>query len=213
MSDQRSADWYKARAGCITASRFKDVIARGKSGYLKARSDYLMEIVTERLTGEPIMKSWGNSGEYGTSMEDYARLAYEAETGIMVLESDFILHSTLSNVGCSPDGLIGEEGGEETKCPSSSLVHLTTILNDEMPPEHMPQVQGNMACTGRAWWDFVSYDGRMPDYLRLFITRIERDNDYIKNLENEIKKFDKEVSQMIEKLLKHRQPLDYAESV
>jgi len=198
---QRSEEWHKARCGIITASRFKDVIGKGRNGYLKARADYMEELVLERLTGEPNMSSWGDSGRYGETMEEYARLAYEAETGVIVKEMDFVIYPGLPYIGCSPDGFIGEDGGLEIKCPSSLRVQLRTVKSKQMPDEHKPQVQGNMWITGRAWWDFVSFDGRMPENLRLFIQRIERDNAYINMLEKEIKQFEKETNLFLDELL------------
>lgn len=198
---QGSADWYRGRAGYVTASRFGDVMGKGKNGnYLKAREDYLIEIVTERLTGEPCMKSHGYIGEHGKTLEEYARLAFEAETGMMVRETDFHHHPDLAWVGASPDGLIGDEGGLEIKCPASSVVHLKTILSGKMPEDHIAQVQGNMWVHDRQWWVFASYDARMPEHLRLFHTRIERDDKFIKTLEQEVAKFLCEVDEFMAKL-------------
>lgn len=198
---QGTGDWHRARAGMITASRFGDVIGKGKNGqYLKAREDYLIEIVTERLTGEPIMRSHGVNGEYGKTLEEYARLAFEAETGIMVRESDFIQHPELKSVGCSPDGLISDDSGLEIKCPASSVIHLRTILTDEVPAEHMPQIQGNLWVTNRSLWHFVSYDGRMPAHLRLFHKIVPRDDKYIETLDAEIRTFERDVQAFMAKL-------------
>lgn len=198
---QSTGDWHRERAGCVTASRFCDVIAKGKNGnYLKAREDYMIEIVTERLTGEPVMKSIGANGEYGKTLETYARLAFEAETGIMVRETDFMTHPCIDKVGASPDSLIGNDCGLEIKCPASSVVHLKTILASTMPDDHMAQVQGNMWVTGRTSWWFVSYDGRMPPHLRLYRQLVERDDKYIEMLESEVNKFIAEIDVFIMKL-------------
>lgn len=200
---QGSAEWLKERSGFVTASRFRHVIGKGaKDQYLKAREDYLIEIVTERLTGEPVMKSHGDIGEYGKTLEGYARLAFEAETGLMVREAEFISHPTHKWVGGSPDGLIGEDIGLEIKCPASSIIHLKTILDQAMPLEHMAQVQGNMWITGRKSWYFASYDARMPEHLRLFYKLIERDDKFIESMESEILKFLDEVEAFMSKLPK-----------
>jgi len=201
VSAQGSGQWHRDRAGYATASRFGDIIGKGRNGqYLKAREDYLIEIVTERLTGEPIMKSHGSIGEHGKSLETYARYAFEAQTGIMVREVEFIEHPDIKLVGASPDGLINGDSGCEIKCPASSVVHLKTILANQMPDEHMPQVQGGMWVTGRKSWWFVSYDARMPEHLRLFYQEIKRDDAYISAMEAEIVKFLGEVDEFMKKL-------------
>lgn len=201
---QRTEKWFSDKAAHVSASRFKDVMAFSqKTGKpLKAREDYLIEIVTERLTGESIASSHGAAGRWGTEVEEYAGLAYEAETGFICKESEFIRHPKIKYVGCSPDGLINSDGGMEIKCPVNSSNHLKTIIADLMPDEHIPQVQGCMWVTDRKWWDFVSYDPRMPPHLQLFIKRIERDDKYIQMLEEETNKFLDEVSTFIKKLPK-----------
>lgn len=200
---QGTGAWYRERAGFVTASRFGDVAAKGKNGnYLKAREDYLIEIVTERLTGEPSMRSHGYIGEYGKTLEEYARLAFEAETGFLVRETDFTQHPNIEWVGGSPDGLIGEDGLLEIKCPASSVVHLKTILSGQMLEEHQAQVQGNLWTTGRTWAEFVSYDPRMPEHLRLFHKRNKRDQEFIDELTKEVRKFLDDVEKFIAKLPK-----------
>lgn len=196
MSAQGSGDWLRARAGFATASRFDDIIKKGVRGQaLKAREDYLIELVTERLTGEPIVTSIGVNGEYGKTLEAYARLAFEAETGIMCREVEFVPHPSVAWVGCSPDSLIGDDCGLEIKCPASSVIHLKTILDKRMPDNHIAQVQGNMWVTGRSSWWFVSYDARMPAHLRLFYQRIERNDTYINAMAAEVATFLKEVDE------------------
>lgn len=206
MSNQGYGEWFKGRCGFVTASRFGDVIGKDKEGkrYLKAHEDYLIEIVTERLTGEPVMKSHGFIGEHGKTLETYARHAFEAETGIMVKEVDFIRSQDILNTGCSPDGLIsGDElSGLEIKCPASSVVHLKTVLAKKMPDEHMAQVQGGMWITGAKNWYFASYDARMPPHLRLFYQKIERDDKYIEALQKEVVKFLNEIAEFMDKLPK-----------
>ncbi len=200
MSAQGSGNWHRDRAGFVTASRFGDVIGKGTKGqYLKAREDYLVEVVTERLTGEPVMKSHGFIGEHGKTLETYARYAFEADSGIMVREVEFLQHPNIPMCGASPDGLT-DTSGLEIKCPASSVVHLKTILCRQMPEEHIPQVQGGMAVTGRQSWWFVSYDARMPPHLRLFYQEIQRDDAYIEAMEQEITKFLSEVEEFMKKL-------------
>lgn len=200
LAPQRSAAWLAERAGKATASRFGDVIAKLKSGApAKARADYLWEIVVERLTGLASDHYLSAAMQWGADQELAARMAYEARTGALVEDAGFIHHGTLKNVGGSPDGLVGEYGGVETKCPFNSAIHLLTFL-DGMPADHMPQVQGLMAVTGRAWWDFVSHDPRLPKPYDTYIERVARDEAFIANLEGELAVFLGDVDTMMARL-------------
>lgn len=183
---QGSAEWLYERCGKVTASRFRDVLAKLKNGApAKAREDYLWEVVIERITGNPTDHFTNAAMLWGIENELAARMSYEGKTGAMVEAAGLIPHATLENVAGSPDGLIGEDGGLEIKCPFNSSIHLRTVL-DGMPQEHYPQIQGLMWITGRAWWDFVSFDPRLPDGLSLYVQRIERDADYGETLEREV---------------------------
>ena len=197
---QGSGAWFYERCGFVTASRFKDVLDFTKAGKPGAkRTAYLWEVVIERLTGQPADHYSNAAMEWGTEQEQHSRMAYEAATGRMVEETGFIKHPTLPMVGGSPDGLIADNGGWESKSPFNSAVHLATVL-DGMPADHMPQVQGLMWITGRAWWDFTSYDPRLPAALQMYVQRIERDDEYIVNMEGEIIKFQAEVAALLAKL-------------
>lgn len=192
-SNQGSQEWLDQRAGCVTASRFCDVLDVGVNGKPKeARNTYLKKLVVERVTGSATESATSASMAWGKDAEPFARTEYEAQTGRIVMESDFVRHPMHPYVGASPDGLIGTDGGYESKCPHNSAVHLWTI-RDGMPREHIAQVQGCIWVTGRKWWDFVSYDPRMPADLRLYVQRIERDDIYIKALENKVMDFLAEV--------------------
>lgn len=184
MSDlQRTEEWFSDRAGKFTGSRFVDVLARAKKDGkpLKAFYDVVEQVVVERIYGQPVDGAEGAALRWGTDVEPFARAAYELETGNVVVESGFIQHPDLSHVGCSPDGLVGGDGGIEMKCPKNPAIHLKRF-SAGMEEEHMPQVQGCMWVTGREWWDFVSYDPRAPEHLRIYIQRIERDEAFIANL-------------------------------
>lgn len=197
---QRTEQWHGDRCGSATGSRFKD-IPPGKSGkYLKAREDYMFDIIAERLTGEPIIKNIGANGQWGEDIEYYARIAYEAKTGLIVKEVDFIPHPSIEFVGVSPDGYVGDDGGVEIKSRVSTSDHLKTIVTKIVPEEHIPQIQGNMWVTGRQWWDFVSYNPHFPENMRLYIHRVERDEEYIKKLESEIVKFLGEVQTFMQQI-------------
>lgn len=197
--NQGSQAWLQERAGCATASRFKDILARIKSGEASSRKTYRLQLVTERLTGLPIPSFENDAMRHGTATEPFARAAYEAERTVMVDETGFLKHPTIPFVGCSPDGLIDPSGGVEIKCPHNSMVHVET-LESGMPPEHRAQVQGAMWVTGRAWWDFVSFDPRLPAHLQLYVERINRDEAYIATLTTEVTHFLNEVDAMVKRL-------------
>jgi putative phage-type endonuclease len=203
MSEQRTEDWFLVRAGKFTGSKFVDVMARNKKTGepLKAYHDLIMQLVVERMTGQPVEGPTGQALKWGAEVEPYAREAYELETGEIVRESGFIIHPVHAFVGCSPDGLIGSEGGLEMKCPKDSAVHLERFEKG-MPDEYIGQTQGCMWVTGRKWWDFVSYDPRMPDSHRIYIQRIERDEKYIADLEQAVITAEAIVQQKLESLIK-----------
>jgi putative phage-type endonuclease len=196
---QRDADWYAARCGKVTASRFRDAMATLKNGQpAQAQRDYLTELVVERLTGQPVQKFTTAAMLWGTEQEPAARAAYERVTGISVEETGFVAHDTLL-AGCSPDGLVDWDGLVEIKCPYNSAVHIETLLHG-MPADHIPQVQGPMWITGRQWCDFVSYDPRMPEPLQLHVQRIQRDPSFIADLEARITSFLQQVGTQVEAL-------------
>jgi len=198
-ADQRSDDWYAARCGKATASRFKDVLAKLKNGAAAAdRQKYLTELVVERLTGQPVPAYENAAMRWGTEQEAGARAAYEKRAGVAVEETGFVAHDTLQ-AGCSPDGLVDWDGLIEIKCPYNSAVHIETLLSG-MPAEHTAQVQGQMWITGRQWCDFVSYDPRMPAELQLHVQRIPRDPAFIADLERQVTSFLAEVAQQVEAL-------------
>jgi putative phage-type endonuclease len=186
MSDdlQRTEDWHAQRAGKWTGSKFVDVLARNKrtGEPLKAYTDLIWRVVVERMTGQAVEGPTGQALAWGTEVEPFAREAYEMETGNVVTEAGFIQHPEFAFVGASPDGLIGIDGGLEMKCPKSSAVHLERFIQG-VPDEYRPQIQGCMWVTGRAWWDFVSYDPRMPETHRLLKIRVNRDDAFISQLQ------------------------------
>ena len=200
MASQGSAQWFADRCGKATASRFKDVVAKLRNGApAKARDDYLWELVIERITGSPAEHYTNAAMTWGIENELAARMAYEAHTGQIVEAAGLVLHPTIANCGGSPDGLIGDDGGLEIKCPLNSAIHLRTVL-DGMPEDHLYQVQGNMAVTGRAWWDFVSFDPRLPDGLSLYVQRVERDEATCLLIELEVTAFLGEVDALADEI-------------
>lgn len=202
---QRTDAWHQDRCGKFTASRFVDVLARDKKTgkeKLKAWHDCVWQVVTERVTGVQDEGVDSYSMRWGREVESFARSAYELETGLFVAESAFINHPTLEFVGCSPDGLVDVDGGLEMKSPKDSKIHLDRFVNGMNEAEFMPQVQGCMWVTGRKWWDWVSYDPRMPEHLRLFKVRWERNDEYIKKLEEAVLEAEARVQEIIGQLNK-----------
>lgn len=202
-ADQRTAAWLQERAGKFTGSRLVDVLARNKKTGepLKAYWDLIWSVAVERLTGQPIDGPSGFALQWGADVEPFAREAIEIETGLVVAESGFIVHPKHEFVGASPDGLIGDDGGLEMKCPKSSVVHLERYLSG-VPDEYRPQIQGCMWVTGRAWWIFASYDPRMPESHRLLTIKVKRDDAYIATLEAAVLEAECEVQKLLEKLRK-----------
>lgn len=194
---QGTDEWLKARCGIVTASRFNDVMAKIKSGEASYRYNYKAEKVAERLTGLPTPSFSNSAMIWGTDHEDEARSVYEAIKDIKVKQTGLVRFGEW--IGASPDGLVGEEGLIEIKCPNTAT-HIQTLLANEMPKKHYAQVQGQMWITDRMWCDFVSYDPRLDDKNAIFITRVKRDDVYIKSLEDEVNKFVQEVTELVEKL-------------
>ena len=200
MDEQRTDEWFAARIGKVTASRVADVIAKTKSGYGAGRANYLADLVVERLTGQKAQGFSNAAMEWGTEQEPHARAAYSAKTGILVEEVGFIDHPTVAMSGASPDGF-AEEGLIEVKCPNTAT-HLEYVLAELPPLKYFTQMQWQMACTGRPWCDFVSFDPRLPERLQLLVVRVPRDDDYIAMLEAEVKKFLAELDDNLNKLEK-----------
>jgi putative phage-type endonuclease len=199
MSDaQRTDAWYQARLAKVTASRVADVIAKTKSGYSASRENYMADLIVERLTGQKASSFSNAHMEWGTEQEPHARAAYSAVTGELVEEVGFIDHPRIANAGASPDGLVGD-GLVEIKCPATAT-HLDTLLAGTVPSKYIAQMQWQMACTERKWCDFVSFDPRLPDHLRLFVKRVQRDDEYIKMLEGEVTLFLSELEEKLTKL-------------
>ena len=200
MIEQGSVEWHLQRLGKVTASRVADVLSKGKSGESASRKNYRTELVVQRLTGVPGESFTNAAMEWGTQTEPLARIAYEAEMGVFVDQVAFVQHPTIANFGFSPDGLIGDVGLLEIKCGNTST-HIDWMLSEKAPSKYIPQMQCQMACTGRKWVDFCSFDPRIDNDLQVFIVRVERDDEYIENMEKEVKIFLDEVDEMYNKLL------------
>lgn len=197
--DQRTAEWFAARLGKATASKIADVVAKTKSGYAATRKNYAAQLVAERLTGVPAETFTSPAMQWGTDTETEARDAYRQHTLHEVRECGFIDHPAIAMSGASPDGLIGDDGLLELKCPNTST-HIETLLGKSAPSKYVHQMMWQMACTGRAWCDFVSYDPRLPDSMRLLVVRLDRDDAMIAELEAEVTAFLNEVDETVQAL-------------
>ena len=201
--DQRTHEWFAARLGKVTASRVADVIAKTKTGPSASRENYATQLVLERLTNKQAESYTNSAMQWGTETEPMARQAYELKRGLFVNETGFVDHPTIEMCGASPDGLVGADGLIEIKCPNSAT-HMETILTQKVPAKYIPQMMWQMACTGRNWCDFVSFDPRFPENLQIFIERVTYDPTYVRMLELEITQFLDEVTKKVEILRKFK---------
>lgn len=196
MADQGSIEWLAARVGKVTASRVADVIATTKTGYGASRANYMAELIAERLTGQPAERYTNAAMAHGTATEPEARDLYAFMVDAEVEQVGLVEHPTVTDSGASPDGLVGDDGLVEIKCPNTAT-HIETLLGQTVPAKYVTQMQWQMACTGRQWCDFASYDPRLPESMRIFIQRVERDEEYIAWLETEVTKFLTELDEKV----------------
>lgn len=199
MIEQGTPEWFAARLGNVTASRVADVIAKTKSGYSASRDNYMAQLICERMTNT-VAESYSNAAmQWGTETEPLARAAYESYADVLVDQVGYVPNPWLARAGASPDGLVGKQGLIEIKCPNTAT-HIDTLLSETVPTKYITQMQWQMACTGRRWCDFVSFDPRLPDGLQLFVKRVEYDAEYIAMLEKEVALFLEELDTKIFKL-------------
>lgn len=199
--DQRSDEWRRARVGRVTGSRAGDVLAMLKNGSeAAARRDYRLQLVTERLVGEPQDSELfvNDDMRRGLELEADAFAAYEALTGQLATRVGFIAHNTLM-IGASPDGLIDDNGILELKVPRSAT-HLRYIRANVMPTDHLPQLLHNLYVTGARYADFMSFDPRFPAPLQTFYVRIERQEDQIRDYERKLLAFLAEIEAEVEEV-------------
>lgn len=197
--EQRTEEWFAARVGKVTASRVADLMAKTKTGYGASRNNYMAELICERLTGESAPMFQSAAMQWGTDTEPMARDAYSFLTSATVVEEGFVVHPRLSDFGASPDGLVGDNGLVEIKCPNTAT-HIDTLLSETVPKKYITQIQAQLACTGREWCDFVSFDPRLPDEMQMWIKRVDRDNQFIADMEAEIAAFLQELDDKISSL-------------
>jgi putative phage-type endonuclease len=207
MIEQRTEEWFQQRLGKVTASRISDVIAKTKTGVSTSRQNYLVQLVSERITGKKGDSFVNQAMLDGIERESAARALYMRTRGVSVTEVGFFDHPIIKNSGASPDGAVNaEEDGKyagliEIKCPIETT-HTNTLMSKSVPSKYIPQIQWQMASVSPnvKWCDFISYNPNFPDTMQLFVARVERDNDYIAELETEVIKFLDEVDQTILKL-------------
>ena len=197
--EQGSEAWLQARLGKVSASRMADVTARTRSGYGASRANYAAELIVERLTGTPAERYTNAAMAWGTEKEPDAKDAYCFLRDAEIVPVGLVLHPTIAMACASPDGLVGDDGLIEVKCPLSAT-HIDTLLSETIPEKYVKQMMWQMACTGRQWCDFVSFDPRLPAEMQVFIRRVPRDNALILELEQETVKFLAEIDQTISKL-------------
>ena len=198
---QGTDEWKLARCGSLGASRMADAVARTKTGYGASRANLMAELLVERLTGVPSEGYTNAAMQWGTEKEPEARAAYEFKADVDVSEIGIVKHPTIPGTHASPDGLVGDDGMVEIKCPNTAT-HVETLLGDEIAGKYVTQMQWQMACTGRKWCDFVSFDPRLPESMALFVKRVHRDDKRIAELETEARAFLAELDGKVSELLR-----------
>lgn len=186
--EQHSVEWINARLGRVTASRIADVTAKTRSGWAASRTNYMAELLSERLTGVPRDTFTNAAMQWGTDMEPQARRMYEFMEGVEVRQVGFAVHPVIEMAGASPDGLVGDDGLVEIKCPNTAT-HIDTLLGSAIDGKYVKQMQWQMACAGRLWCDFVSFDPRLPERMQIYIQRVEADPVMIIDLEKKVREF------------------------
>lgn len=209
---QGSREWIEARIGFVTASRASEVIAmkKGSKEEKAERASYRMEVISERLTGEPYPCSFERARQvvWGKENEPFARTAYELRNGVLVDTVGFVMHPSIPMFGCSPDGLVGDRGMIQIKCPATRT-HLEWMLGGVVPAEHCPQMLSEFACNPeRIWCDFVSFDPRLPEHLQLFVVRYDRDEKMVAMMEMLVRQFNAEINQVLAALPQRQQIAD-----
>lgn len=204
---QGSAEWFAARIGHLTSSRIADATAKRKrrgngkeiTDDLQCRIDLRLELAVERVTqkiSEHYVSYWMSRG---LEMEPAARFTYEQRTEMETQQVGFVLHPSIHWAGASPDGLVGDEGMVEFKVPKPQT-HAEYLLAECVPEIYQPQICWQMACTGRKWCDFVSWCDDFPAPLDLLVVRLPRDEERIKQMEAEARKFLAEVEATVTQL-------------
>lgn len=199
MMAQRSDEWFAHRIGRVTASKIADVMAQTQSGPGAARKNYMADLIAERLTGERREGFTNAAMQWGADTEPQARAMYEFVTDLTVTEVGFVDHPKIDMAGCSPDGLVGDDGMVEIKCPNTAT-HLDTLLSGTIDAKYLKQMQFQMACTDREWCDFVSFDPRLPSEMQLWVYRVPREAEAVAEIEEAVASFLAELSAKVSDL-------------
>ena len=196
MIEQGTEEWHALRLGKVTASQIVNIMMKPEAaGY----QNYRAQLVCERLTGRATETFKSAAMQHGNDTEPQARAMYTLTTGRTAAQVAFLDHPLIAMAGCSPDGLVGELGLVEIKCPQPTE-HIRTILGGAIKRQYALQMQWQMACTGREWCDFVSFCPDMPDDLALHIERVDIDHDMIRDMEKSVTAFLSEVDRMTDQL-------------
>jgi putative phage-type endonuclease len=197
---QGSEAWRQARCGSVGASDAPRVVRRTKSGYSADRENLMAEKVLERLTNTPVEPYRSAAMLQGTAREPEARMLYEMVRGVEVEQAGLVPHPLIQGAHASPDGYVtGISGLIEIKCPLPAT-HLDTLITETISNDHIVQMQWQMACTGRAWCDFVSFNPDFPPAMQLWIKRVLRNPGFMTELEGEIRQFIRELEAKVAKL-------------
>ena len=209
-TEQNTKEWFDARCGKLGASdlsRALKMLKKGESS--KDREDYKAELIAEMLSGNPTEHYVSPAMDWGRENERIARAEYTFQTGIEVEQTGWVLHPTMDRWGCSPDGLCEADGGLEIKCPNTAT-HIKWIRDGVVPEQHRDQMYGCMIVCERKWWDFASYDPRLPERFRLFIRRLEWSDEEAQRITDGVKQFWAEVLAEVEAMMEscpEREPL------
>jgi hypothetical protein len=199
VNPQGTDGWKLDRAGHVTASQIANVRMKPKKDGSECvgRRNYKAQIVAEILSGKPCESSFFSPDmQRGQELEQYARAAYEVREGVLVREVGFIKHPTIERAGCSPDGLVGDDGLVEIKAPKTAI-HIEYLLADEVPADYRPQLIWQLAATRREWVDFISYNEELPPHLQLFVKRFQAERDIIEDFEKDVRQFLSEVDDLL----------------
>ena len=197
--EQGTQEWLELRLGKVTASKFSEVMTNGRGGKPSATAkSYMIKLVAEILRGQPMPFFENDAMRWGTETEPQARAMYELKNDVDVKEVAFVELNEF--VGVSPDGLVGDEGLLEIKCPNTETQIKRFLDGVGLPKEYEAQVQGQLWVTGRKWCDFVSFDPRIDVEASYIQTRVYRDEEYIAKLEDKVTAFVEEMKEMINTL-------------
>lgn len=199
---QGTSEWFSCRCGCLTSSRIADAIAKPKrktTDELQCRKDMKLDLAIERITNKPAEHFVSEWMKQGADREPLARAAYEITRDVEVQTVGFALHDSINWCGASPDGIIGDDGMIEIKCPKANT-HAEYLMAECVPVEYIPQMAWQLFVTGRQWNDFVSFHPDFPEPLNLFVCRMLRDEALIAVLEQQGIEFLREVESLTARL-------------